>query len=167
MLTRILETLPHAQGQYSSLPDGVLELKGEVDTCPHLWARDNVQLIATCKWKLKFSPRESHWWNKSLLREGSMPSTRGPEQNECSGICDSSLSHNAVGHFFLTYISFKYILQLPAWGFCGIPECVNSCVSLYICVSCAFPFALSCIIVLPHPDLFDFFFYYSLGACFS
>lgn len=39
---------------HGSAPHGVLELDGEVDTWPHPWPRNYIQLVTTWKWKLNF-----------------------------------------------------------------------------------------------------------------
>lgn len=68
----------HARGLHGSVPDCVLELKGEMDTYPppELSPIDN-----NLQMKIEFSPMESHLGNKLPLSPGPMSSRRWPTQN--------------------------------------------------------------------------------------
>lgn len=47
-----------------------------------------------------FSPMESPWRNKPVLRANPMPSSRGPTQNELNGSFRGSLFHNPLAELF-------------------------------------------------------------------
>lgn len=60
----------HTQVLHRYVPDGVLELKGEVDTSSHLELRSHVQLVSTCKWK--FSLLQGHLTGKTTTLKGKL-----------------------------------------------------------------------------------------------
>lgn len=70
-----------------------------------------------------------------------MPSNRWPAKNELSGsFFGDSLSQNVLANQ-VYYRPFAYTLWFYVLGFHGISVCVREHLSLYMCVSCAFPLA--------------------------
>ena len=108
--------------------------------------------------KTYFSPTQSPWVSKLLLRTDSMPSSRWPTHN------GGSLSHNALSEHFNTNRSFTYILWFPVlcfYGFLWIWMCLYC-----VCFSCAFSLALFFLFVFFCPILVCFALtYYFYVSC--
>lgn len=90
-------------------------------------ARRNLQLTSCCKWKLSFLHR-CLTGNMLLLREGCVPSSWPPKENELNSIFRGSLFHvlclrffffNYFCSFFYPMGPFEYII---AFGFVSLLE---------------------------------------------
>lgn len=152
----------HAQGLQGSAPDGVLRLKGEVDTHP-ISNPEQSPSDNHLQMKIQFSLR-FHQGNKLLLttlKVSHMPSSRWSIGNKLNDISGGSVLHTATwGLLLYIYIFFTFsVCDFWVWKQVG----------LCTFVSCAFSWVLSFCLFCPILNCFCFillFLYYPLQACF-
>lgn len=92
----------------------------------------------TCKGKNWLFQIEYHWWYKSYLRAGLVPSSRWPTQNKFNGGFKDFLSHNALSWNFPYITDLLLIYYNCQICFYGFSVYANVCVSASIYISCVF-----------------------------
>lgn len=125
----------HTQGLQGSAQKEmqlVLELK-EVDIPPPVLTKKLFPMNNHLQMEICFSPSDSHWGNKQLLRVSPVSSNRCPTENKLKPETQQHLW--SFGFVFSLQICCIYIMTSDL-GLYRIPVCVNICVSVFLVLLC-------------------------------
>lgn len=133
------------------VPDGVLELKWQVDTCPYHYLRNYLQLNTTCKWKFSFI-QGCFVGNNLLLRVGHKSCYRWATEPEINELFGGSLFTMFYQCFiFCLFIFLNLIFYIPFYFYPTVPL-------VFVCLFCFIEFSnkFHNLIQLPVPLLESF-----------
>lgn len=106
------------------VPDGVLELKWQVDTCLYHYLRNYLQLNTTCKWKFNYL-QGCFMGNNLLLRVGHKSCYRWAKEPEINELFGGSLFTMIYRRFISCLLVFlNLIIYILFYFYPTVPLCI-------------------------------------------